>query len=289
MKLVLFIALLSLPFVSMAQHGKKKKNSHGQGTLYGYWGYNRTAYTKSNIRFIGPGYDFTLAGSEAHDNPAPLDANYLRIDQLSIPQFNVRIGYYIRNHWALSIGYDHFKYLFKDGNEVRISGTIDPGVDEVTNWEGTYSSQLVTTNRKQFHYENSDGLNYLRLGLMRTDMLYAAGNRNQFAVSSMLGVGAGALLSYNDFDFAGQKDVRTISLSGYGISAHAGIRLEFFRHFFVQTSVSAGVHHQIKVRTRPLDPSSFARHAYGYSEFNTVVGFLLYIRPTNACDSCPVW
>lgn len=289
----LILALLLAPMFTSAQStwkNKKQKISHAQGTLFGYWGYNRSAYTKSNIRFAGPGYDFTLGGARAHDNQSPLSSGYYwNPTEFTIPQFNIRVGYYIKHHWAVSLGYDHMKYVFQDANEVTLSGEIDPGVDNVNNWSGIYSGEPVTTNRNTFHYENSDGLNYLRLELMRTDMLVAFGSNDQFAISSNVGVATGALLSYNDFDFAGTKSMRTISMSGYGLSAHAALRFEFFRHFFIQTQLSGGFNHQVKVRTRPNDSSSFARHAYGYGMYDTSVGFLLYIRPTNSCDSCPVW
>ncbi len=289
---ILILTLALTPILSTAQSTwkkKKQKVSHAQGTLFGYWGYNRSIYTKSNMRFVGPGYDFTLAGAKAHDNPSSDPAKYFNIKTITVPQFSARIGYYIKNHWAISFGYDHMKYIFQDANEVTLSGEIDPGVDNVTNWSGVYSGVPVVTDRNTFHYENSDGLNYLRFELMRTDLLLAFGSKDQFAISSNLSAGAGTILSFNDFDFAGQKNMRTISMSGYGVSGHASLRFEFFRHVFIQTKFGGGLNHQLKVKTRPNDPSSYARHAYGYGSFDTTLGFLLYIRPTNSCDSCPAW
>jgi hypothetical protein len=291
MKKLIILLLIFVPFVIVGQgHGKKKKKvSYAQGTLFGYWGYNRSGYTKSNLTFTGPGYDFTLAGAVAHDNPEKFSGVYFNPSKITIPQFNARIGYYFRDHWAISFGYDHMKYIFADNNNVLLSGTIEPGVDNTTNWSGIYTSEEITTDRNTFHYENSDGLNYLRLELTRTDQLFTVGQRNWFAMSTNLGVATGGILSFNDFTFAGQKDVRTISMSGYGLSAHLGLRFEFFRHFFIQPNLGAGLHHQVKVKTRPSDPSSFAKQAYGYFEVDTVIGFLIYLRPKNACDSCPIW
>lgn len=285
----LIVLVLFLPIAAQAQYkSKKPKRSDGQGTLYGYWGYNRSAYTRNDIRFVGPGYDFTLQGSQAHDNPSPFSPKvYFNPSKITVPQFNARVGYYFKTHWAVSIGYDHMKYIFADGNEVLLSGTINPGVDPVTFWSGTYNNEPVTTNRDNFHYENSNGLNYLRLGLERTDNLYKVGE--WLMISSHVGVGVGGLLSFNDFIFAGREDRMTISMSGYGLSAHAALRFEFFKHFFVQPNFSGGFMHQVNVRTRANDPNSFARHAYGFGMFDTSVGFLLYIRPTNDCQSCPIW
>ena len=294
MKNTVLIVVLLLSFTTEAQMGlkrMKKKVSYAEGTLFGYWGYNRSGYTKSNIRFVGPGYDFTLKGSRSHDNPERFDPSvYFNPSKLTIPQFNYRLGYYFKDHWAISLGQDHMKYIFADRNQVLLSGEIKPGVDTVTNWSGIYNGEPVTTERSKFHYENSDGLNYLRIELTRTDQWLTVGERNWFAIATNIGVGLGGLLSFNDFRFGTDgTDIRTISMSGYGISAHASVRLEFLRHVFLQSGFSGGFHHQIKVKTRPNDPSSYARQAYGYYDFNTVLGFLFYIRPKNGCDSCPVW
>ena len=147
----------------------------------------------------------------------------------------------------------------------------------------------MITNREDFHYENSDGLNYLRFELTRTDKLLAFGQNDWLAISTNAGVALGGILSFNDFTFANQKDVTTVSLSGYGVSGHASLRFEFFRHVFVQASAGGGFHHQVKVRNRPRDPSAYARQAYGYASFEGVLGFLFYIKGKNKCDSCPNW
>jgi hypothetical protein len=78
-------------------------------------------------------------------------------------------------------------------------------------------------------------------------------------------------------------------MSGYGVSLHANLRAEFLRHLFVQSGFSGGFMHQVRVKTRPNNSQTYARHSYGYGEWNTVIGFLFYIRPKNGCDSCPVW
>lgn len=276
---------------------QKQKISVAQGTLWGYWGYNRSAYTKSNLRFIGPGYDFTMQNVVAHDNPVKIGGGtYINPKTISVPQFNARIGYYFKDHWAISFGYDHMKYIMANENEILLSGEISPGVDNTAlNWNGIYNSEPITTDRNYFHYENSDGLNYLRFELTRSDMLFGLGGENQFIITSNLGVATGGLLSFNDFTFGGdvinggKKNTRTISMSGYGISAHVGLRFEFFRHVFLQSTLSGGFHHQLAVHNRPTDASAITKHKYGYGELHTVVGFLFYIRPTNSCDSCPVW
>lgn len=288
---LMVVVLMLGSFSAEAQHKRmKKKESDERGTLWGYWGYNRTAYTKSNIHFVGPGYNFTLADAKGHDEQAiPSTNNYLRLSNITVPQFNARLGYVFRDHWAISFGYDHFKYILADKNEVFLSGSIDPGVDDVTNWSGTYNAEPVVTDRKKFHYENSNGMNFIRLELSRIDTWLRMGNKDQFKISTHLGWSFGGILSFNDFRFGGYETLATVSMSGIGTAIHVAPRFEFFRHVFVQPSVSAGFIRQGKVRTRPNNASSYAQQSFGYGEFNTVVGFFAYIRPTNGCDSCPVW
>jgi len=303
MKQVLFILIVCFAGNVLSQKkfpGKKRKikvptqektkHSAAKGTLFAYWGYNRTAYSKSNITFVGPGYSFTMKGALAHDNQSPFSfKTYFNLAKLSVPQFNARIGYNFKNHWAASIGYDHLKYIFADNNNVLLSGNITPGIDNVTGWSGVYNQAPVTTDRNTFHYENSNGLNYIRLEFSRIDQLFSFGMNKWFALSTSAGAGTGVLLSVSDFDFAGQKDMLITSLSGVGISTHAGLRFEFFRHFFLQPNISAGFMYQSRARTRREDIGAYATHHFGYVEANFTFGGLFYIKPVNGCDKCPQW
>lgn len=280
-----FLMFLS-PSIAQRNSRKKAKNSYAQGTFYAYWGYNRSAYTKSNMRFVGNDYDFTLKNVTASDNPYPLDLSvYLSPTKITIPQFNIRAGYYFWNNWDLSIGYEHMKYIFNDKNEVLLDGYIGDNVDE--NWSGYYANEPVVTNRKQFHYENSDGLNYINLRLTRTDQWYSSNSKN-FSFNTLMGVGAGSILSFNDFNFGGEFTRRTISMSGYGLSGSLGLRFDFFKHVFIQSNVIGGFNQQIKVKNRP-DSDAYTSQKYGFIMFDTSIGALFYIRPTNGCNTCPHW
>lgn len=272
-----------------AQRKSNIVTSTDKNTYFVYWGYNRSGYTQSDLRFVGTGYDFTMANVTASDHPERFSAeNYFSIDKITIPQFNLRIGYYFKKNWALTIGYDHLKYIFDNGNNVQLSGHVDPGVDTVTNLSGDYNGQEFVTNRNTFHYENSNGLNYIRAELMRSQELLSFGRKRQFVVTGNLGLSSGAILSINDFNFAGQFDRYTASISGYGLSLHSGLRLEFFRHLFLQGNLNGGFIHQLHVKTRPNDPYAFARQKFGYYEYNVVVGWLFHIKGKKDCD-CPHW
>jgi len=286
-KFLFFNTVLLFAFTSIAQEDlKKTMNTTGKGMFFFNWGYNRSAYTKSDIRFQGKGYDFTMENAKATDNYAKFGRVYFDPQQITVPQFNVRLGYYFKNNWAISFGQDHMKYIFADNNHVKLSGYVESNIDP--NLSGQYDNIDYTTDRNSFHYENSDGLNYLRFELTRSDTWYKTPDR-KFAVTTNVGVSVGGILSFNDFTFAGKKTMRTISMSGYGLSAHLGVRLEFFERIFFQASSGNGFMHQLKVRTRPNDRTERVSQKFFYSEINGVVGVFFYLNGKNGCNTCPKW
>ena len=286
MKTLIFISfLIFLPFLGASQ--KTSKDSQAKRAMFVYWGYNRSFYTDSKISFFGPGYDFSLAGVQATDRPSPEFITYVDPSTLTVPQFNARIGFNFKKKWALSFGYDHMKYVIVHGPTYLLSGKINPLIDPISNWSGDYNAEPVTTDESTLHYENTNGMNYIRAEISHIDKLVRASNA--FAIYSVSGLGAGLVLNYNDFTFAGEKSMTTLSMSGVGASAHLGLRLEFFRHFFLQANNSVGFLYQHRVKTRGNDPYAYARQSLGYFQSDIVLGGIFYLRPKDNCNTCPNW
>jgi hypothetical protein len=283
--LIVLSFLIFLPFLGASQ--KTSKDSQAKRAMFVYWGYNRSFYTDSKISFFGPGYDFSLAGVQATDRPSPEFKTYVNPSTLTVPQFNARIGFNFKKKWALSFGYDHMKYVMVHGPTYLLSGRINPLIDPISNWSGDYNTEPVTTDESILHYENTNGMNYIRAEISHIDKLVRASNA--FAIYSVSGLGAGLVLNYNDFTFAGEKSMTTLSMSGVGASAHLGLRLEFFRHFFLQANNSVGFLYQHRVKTRGNDPYAYARQSLGYFQSDLVLGGIFYLRPKDNCNTCPNW
>ncbi|HYG49428.1 MAG TPA: hypothetical protein VD905_00930, partial [Flavobacteriales bacterium] len=62
-----------------------KPGQFKKGEFFFSWGYNRAAFTKSDIAFSGPGIDFTLSNVAAKDRPTPLNFNDYFVN-VTIPQ-----------------------------------------------------------------------------------------------------------------------------------------------------------------------------------------------------------
>lgn len=266
----------------------KKKHSTDKGTFFFYWGYNRSYYTKSDIRFVGSDYDFKLKNVTAYDRPDTFSVkNYFSPNRLTIPQYNGRLGYYFNNRWAITVGVDHYKYVMADQNHVLLDGHIGQGVDST--WSGNYNDQPVVTDRNKFHYENTNGCNFIRFELMRSFDLYELGKRRQIALTGNIGAGVGPCVTFNDLNFGGRHTIATPSLSGFALGLNGSLRLEFFKHFFVQMESGLGYVNLVHVKTRPDDRNQFARQDFCFSSYFAAAGVMLYLHPKNGCDSCPNW
>jgi hypothetical protein len=291
MKLRIYLFLMPIIFSNgYAQKFYKRpkpKNSFAQGTLDFSFGYNNTSFSKSTLKFKGNQYDFQLQSVAASDRNEPYSLNYLAPSNFNVPQFNIRIGYNFKNFWNISFGIDNMKYRVLDGQSARISGYIAPGIDPL--WSGYFNDgqeRVLQTNHFQYH--NAGGINLLRLQVSRNLAPLKKFRDGAFAINWMYGLGASAVLSITDFNFEGYRSERVSSLSGYSISAHTGLRFIFFKNFFLQSNFAGGLIHQVKVSTRPNGGSS-ASQFMAYGSVEGLFGILVYLKPTNDCNSCPKW
>ena len=132
--------------------------------MFFHWGYNRGWYTNSDIHFKGSGFDFTIHDAVAKDRPTPFQwYDYFAIQNLTIPQTNLKMGYFINNKWALSFGVDHMKYVLQNHLTSNISGTINTGGIH----DGVYDNDPKVLGWDFVIFEHTDGLNYINLELDR--------------------------------------------------------------------------------------------------------------------------
>ncbi|RZL36296.1 MAG: hypothetical protein EOO96_07300, partial [Pedobacter sp.] len=141
-----------------------KRNFSRKGDFYFHWGYNSSWYGKSDIRLEGPNYDFTLHDVAAHDRQSKLDWDWLNPGLITVPQYNIRVGYFIKDNYSISIGWDHMKYVMDIPQSVAITGTIGPNItpENISTGAlaGTYNGQTINVKESMLTYEHTDGFNY---------------------------------------------------------------------------------------------------------------------------------
>ncbi|MCW4467613.1 hypothetical protein OGH69_01410 [Flavobacterium sp. MFBS3-15] len=244
-----------------------------KGKFFISWGGNREHYTRSDIRFTGSNYDFTLHNTKAHDVPKGMHVDYINPARMTIPQTNFKIGYYFSDHYSVAIGVDHMKYVVSQQQCVPISGTISiPG----SQFYGSYHGESITIIPEFLAFEHTDGLNYVNVELARTDdvgqYLFSV-NGDIVQINFMSGVSGGFLYPRTDATLLGKQRNNEFHVAGYGAAAKGGANLTFFKYFFIQAELKAGYINLTDIRTTNSRADK-AIQQFGFLQTNISVGAL---------------
>jgi hypothetical protein len=243
-----------------------KDNYYKKGNFFIYWGWNRAAYSLSDINFKGNDYNFTLHDVIAKDRQSPFEARlYLNPVNMTIPQYNFRMGYFIGDHYQLSLGADHMKYVMQNDQTVKIDGSIS---NSGTTYDGNYVNDDIVLAKDFLLFEHTDGLNYENIELRRFDVLFGRKNFH-FAVNE--GFGAGVLVPRTNTTLLNNKRYDEFHLAGYGISTVLATNLTFFKYFFIQSEWRGGFIHMPDIRTT-MNKTDRASQAFWFSQYNVVFG-----------------
>ena len=248
--------------------------AYQKGDIYVYWGWNRGFYTNSDIHFKGEHYDFQLDNVVAKDRQSKFNLDpYLNPVKLTIPQTNFRIGYFINDHYNVSFGFDHMKYVVQANQTVKINGEID---NTETVYDGRYENEDIIISPDFLEFEHTDGLNYINLSLRRVDEVL---DLNKVKLYVTGGVDAGVLVPRTDSDFLNFGENDKYHLSGFGGSLVAGLNLTFFDFLFVQSEIKGGYINMPDMRTTSskLDKAS---QSFFFGQYNIVIGGIFHFaRP----------
>ncbi|MBP9097180.1 MAG: hypothetical protein KBF74_00050 [Ferruginibacter sp.] len=263
----LFFLLFTL--INTASISAQKKNRLIEG-VYLQWGYNTEWYTKSNIHFRMPnGNDFKLHHARAKDRP-DLDAILKKPLDISIPQYNYRIGFYLNKAHtkALELNFDHAKYIVTDGQTVLVSGTIDN--------KPVYADSILTPG-SFLHFEHTDGANWLHINYVQQHNLLKTRN-NRTLVSYVWKVGAGINIPRTDFTWRGDKFNNDFHIAGYNISMEAGARFYPLNRFFLEFTGKTGFVKYVNALSNSTQLKGIrAKHSFGFIELIGTIGYEIKI------------
>ena len=236
--------------------------------MYLYWGYNRIAYSKSDIHFTGPDYDFTLLQVEAFDKAADFAIDpYLTATGWTFPQYNYRIGYFINDRWAISGGMDHMKYVMVKNQPSTINGEINT---TDTEFNGVYDNEPIILTEEFLTFEHTDGLNYANIETEYFRNIYKFSEKHSF--NAYGGGGVGLLIPKSNVQLMGYERNDVFHLAGFGLDLKAGANLTLWKYFFLQTELKVGYINMGDILTRPNDVPDRASQQFMFSQWNFVFG-----------------
>jgi hypothetical protein len=246
-----------------------------KGKLYIFWGYNRSAYTNSDIHLKGNNHDFTIKNVKGSDSPTTTFGTYVNPASMTVPQYDWRVGYHITDNYSISFGHAHMKYEIEN-QYVEMSGSIYDG-----ELAGEYNNTKVRVGEGNNHdetghsngsledefpdgivpqLEHCDGLNNFTFEFARKDNLWITKN-GKHSLTFEVSVGLGGTVTDTEANVLGVTDPSHgngdehahetgpdehgggwggFHLAGYTTSLSTSIQMEFFNHFFIQARLKGG-------------------------------------------------
>lgn len=202
------------------------------GEWYFSFGSDKEWWAPSNIHVAQPslGNNFTMSGVTGHD--APLGAG-------EAPQFNIRVGRFITENFAVELSLDHSKYYTDIGQSSQVTGYIG-GVP--TNGP----RQLTSTFYSE---ELHNGANHFMADAVYRYPLIGRTNET-FSVAAIGKLGAGLMLPHtsdtilgNDVDVGTKSFNNLIGLNsgwwqvnGWTAGAELGFRVVLYKPFYLEVT-----------------------------------------------------
>ena len=261
--IVFFINLATTNLIAQ-EVDEAKYTSSNKRKIFISWGGNRDSYTESDIRFRGDNYDFTIHNATAKDKPKGWHVDYINPARMTIPQTNFRIGYYISDHYSISLNVDHMKYVMTDNQTKTVDGYIDlPSTEVGSEFNGIYNNEEFFVSEDFLQFEHTNGLNYVYVEFSRIDdisKLFGVRNTDVFQLNITEGVGGGILYPKTNTKLLQKERYDEFHLSGYGVSLNIGLNFTFFKHFYIQTDLRGGYINMNDIRTTSTSDGKASQH-----------------------------
>lgn len=254
-----------------------KYAAHNKGKFFVSWGGNRDSYSKSDVTFKGKDYLFTVDNMTAHDKPKGWHVDYINPTKMTIPQTNLKFGYFINDHYSIAIGVDHMKYVMTQNQTANVTGFVDlPEGQDGAIHNGIYKNEPINFTDETFlTYEHTDGLNYINTEFARHDDIskwFSLPNIDKFQINLTEGIGGGILYPKTNTKLLGKDRHDDFHVSGYGISAKAGINFTFYKHFYIQGELKGGYIDMHDIRTTVSNEDSASQHFLFFQRIIAVGG-----------------
>lgn len=267
-KLIL-IPLFLLSITCSAEQAPEKNN---KGRIYYYWGWNRSWYSNSDIHFRGENYAFKLNDMKALDRPTTFGFDpYFTPSRISIPQTNMRLGFFITENLDISVGVDHMKYVLVYNQSTKIDGFINDG----SKFDGVYTNDDFINTYSFLKFEHTDGLNYINIEITRNDNIFKTFNitinPKLIQLNSLIGFGIGGLLPKSNVKLWNNERHDDFHWAGYGFSGKVGLDLILKKYFFFRGEYKVGFIDMPDIRTS-INPIDRASQHFFFNQFMFSMG-----------------
>lgn len=222
-RVLIILLTASLPFFCFAQ----EKKAGRKGEFYFSWGYNTEWYTRSNVHVVQPalGNDYTFTNIKGHDLRGWDEGSGIFGKQLTIPQYNYRLGYIFNKEKGLGfeINFDHTKFIFSD-QQAHIKGRLN---------NHPVDSSVAFNQANGFYYYLNNGANFLLFNIVKRWHLY---QRPDMKVKiDLLGkAGIGPVIPHVQNSFFGQGNNPGFQFGGWNTGIEGALRATYFKYVYLE-------------------------------------------------------
>ncbi|MBI4930519.1 MAG: hypothetical protein HY841_07140 [Bacteroidetes bacterium] len=213
--------LLAVLFLLMVlnSHSQTKHIKH---LFYFSWGYNKEWYADNNIRINQPSLQnkYTFEKVKGVDKPGWNTGIFNK--DLTIPQYNYRLGYRINKKWSAELNFDHTKYQVPD-QTLHITGTYH---------RSTIDSSFARTG-DNLTYQLNNGANFFLFNAVRLVNLLKT-DSSKININLLLKGGIGFVYPHVENTIMSQKNNSGFQFGGFDAGTEAGIQITFFKYVYLE-------------------------------------------------------
>jgi hypothetical protein len=237
-----------------------------KGQMFVFWGWNRAVFGNSDIHFSGNGYSFQLDNVSAHDRPTKFGFDYIDPKWFTATQYNVRIGYFIKDNLAIVLGIDHMKYIMKQNQTVGFSGNIsDPVYANMVQ-----NGQVDLSDSKFLQFEHTDGLNYENLGIEKYKNLI---NKDKIDLILSYGAGLGVMFPKSNVTLFDKKRSDRFHVAGIGTDFRTSLNLVFWNNWMLRLEGKFGYINMWDIKTTLNNKPDKAQQDFIFGQILAGIGY----------------
>lgn len=247
-------------------HNNQTSSFLKKGKVFVFFGWNRAAFSNSDIHFKGNGYDFQLDHVKATDRPTKFGWDYINPAWFTVVQYNFRAGYFLKDDVALVLGIDHMKYVMKQDQTVNFSGTIsDPTYAAMIQ-----NGQVNLADQQFLTFEHTDGLNYENLGVEKYGSFITKDNME---LLWSYGGGLGVMFPKSNVKLFGNERSDRFHVAGMGADVRGSLNLIFWKHWMLRLEGKFGYINMWDIKTTLNNKPDKAQQDFVFGQVLAGIGY----------------
>lgn len=214
--IVFIIIFLFISHLSSAVKVKKR--------FYFSWGYNHEWYAKNNINISQPSLqnNYSFLNVKGIDKPGWNEGIFKQ--DLTIPQYNYRLGYNINTKWSGELNFDHTKYQVSE-QILHVSGV----------YQGRAIDSTFNRTNSNLTYQLNNGANFFLFNAVRKfDVLHTTSSK--INIKFLAKGGIGFMYPHVENTIMGQNNKPHFQFGGFDAGLEACVQVNLFRIFYIEYS-----------------------------------------------------